>query len=175
MIREPCGRACRAKRDEYKREAKRRKVEEQNRLYDLLQLATQTRIDRIAVLCSCIKRRKHLMLLIDAGADRKNVSAFSGKSIRQHYENGPVWQICGILWDERKMIRSAVLMPVVCTKARASGEPLAAEWGFRPFAFGAKGLFAHIRQAYGKITKHLIMRSLMIVRYGDRRKKNGML
>ncbi len=77
-------------RYEYKREAKRRKVEEQNRLYDLLQTATQRQIDRIsaltkeyrqifgsdseranilldeiAVLCSYIKRRKHLTLLAD--------------------------------------------------------------------------------------------------------------
>ena len=77
-------------RYEYKREAKRRKVEEQNRLYDLLRSATQTQIDRIAeltkeyrrisksdtdrvkmllaeiaVLCSYIKRRKHLTLLAD--------------------------------------------------------------------------------------------------------------
>ena len=77
-------------RYEYKREAKRRKIEEQNRLYDLLQSATQTQIDRIsmltkeyqeisktdtakaqtllaeiAVLCSYIKRRKHLTLLSD--------------------------------------------------------------------------------------------------------------
>lgn len=77
-------------RYEYKREAKRRKVEEQNRLYDLLQSATQRQIDRIAVLtkeyrqisksdqaraktllaeiavlCSYIKRRKHLTLLTD--------------------------------------------------------------------------------------------------------------
>lgn len=77
-------------RYEYKRETKRRKVEEQNRLYDLLQSATQTQIDsialltkeyrqisntdpdrartllaEIAVLCSYIKRRKHLTLLTD--------------------------------------------------------------------------------------------------------------
>lgn len=77
-------------RYEYKREAKHRKIEEQNRLYDLLQSATQTQIDRIAVLtkqyqqnsnsnpdkadillaeiavlCSYIKRRKHLTLLTD--------------------------------------------------------------------------------------------------------------
>jgi esterase/lipase len=77
-------------RYEYKREAKRRKVEEQNRLYDLLRSVTQTQIDRIAeltkeyrrisstdpdsaktllaeiaVLCSYIKRRKHLTLLTD--------------------------------------------------------------------------------------------------------------
>lgn len=77
-------------RYEYKRESKRRKVEKQNRLYDLLQSATQTQIDRIseltkeyqkttesnpekaktllseiAVLCSYIKRRKHLTLLTD--------------------------------------------------------------------------------------------------------------
>lgn len=79
-------------RYEYKREAKRRKVEEQNRLYDLLQSETQAQIDRIAdltkeyrrisgsdtykartllseiaVLCSYIKRRKHLTLLSDRG------------------------------------------------------------------------------------------------------------
>ena len=77
-------------RYEYKREAKRRKVEEQNRLFDLLQSATQKQINRIsaltqeyrrisksdtdrvkmllaeiAVLCSYIKRRKHLTLLAD--------------------------------------------------------------------------------------------------------------
>ena len=77
-------------RYEYKRESKRRKVEEQNRLYDLLQSVTQSQIDRIsvltkeyqqisktdpagsqtllteiAVLCSYIKRRKHLTLLSD--------------------------------------------------------------------------------------------------------------
>lgn len=75
-------------RYEYKRETKRRKVEEQNRLYDLLQSVTQRQIDRIAfltreyrqisdtenskallaeiaVLCSYIKRRKHLTLLTD--------------------------------------------------------------------------------------------------------------
>ena len=77
-------------RYEYKRESKRRKIEEQNRLYDLLQSTTQTQIDRIstltkeyqkatesnpekaktllseiAVLCSYIKRRKHLTLLTD--------------------------------------------------------------------------------------------------------------
>lgn len=77
-------------RYEYKREAKHRAVEEQNRLYDLLRAATQKQIDRIAVLmkayqtacentseassellaeiavlCSYIKRRKHLTLLSD--------------------------------------------------------------------------------------------------------------
>ncbi len=77
-------------RYEYKREAKQRKVEEQNRLYDLLRSATQTQINKIstltkeyqkinktdpsrakallseiAVLCSYIKRRKHLTLLTD--------------------------------------------------------------------------------------------------------------
>lgn len=77
-------------RYEYKRKARRQKVEEQNRLYDLLQAATQSQIDRIsvltreyqriaktdplrgktvlakiAVLCSYIKRRKHLTLLTD--------------------------------------------------------------------------------------------------------------
>ena len=49
----------------------------------------------------CEDLRRIFRLLIDAGADRNNVSAFSGKSIRQHYENEPVWQICGDLWDER--------------------------------------------------------------------------
>ncbi len=40
------------------------------------------------------------MTFIDAAADRNNVSAYSGKSIREHYENEPVWQICGDLWDD---------------------------------------------------------------------------
>ena len=77
-------------RYEYKRESKRRKIEEQNRLYDLLRRTTQTQINKIsmltkeyqkinktdpvraksllaeiAVLCSYIKRRKHLTLLTD--------------------------------------------------------------------------------------------------------------
>lgn len=77
-------------RYEYKREANRQKIEEQNRLYDLLRSATQTQINKIsvltkeyqkinktdptraktllaeiAVLCSYIKRRKHLTLLTD--------------------------------------------------------------------------------------------------------------
>ncbi len=77
-------------RYEYKREAKHHAVEEQNRLYDLLRSATQKQIDHIsglmkeyqivcetspeissgllaeiAVLCSYIKRRKHLTLLTD--------------------------------------------------------------------------------------------------------------
>ena len=77
-------------RYEYKRESKRRKIEEQNRLYDLLRRATQMQINKIsmltkeyqkinktdpvraksllaeiAVLCSYIKRRKHLTLLTD--------------------------------------------------------------------------------------------------------------
>ena len=77
-------------RYEYKRESKRRKIEEQNRLYDLLRRATQTQINKIsmltkeyqkinktdpvraksllaeiAVLCSYMLRRKHLTLLTD--------------------------------------------------------------------------------------------------------------
>ena len=77
-------------RYEYTRETKSRKIAEQNRLYNLLQAATQRQIDRIAalseeyqrisqtdaqkskallaeiaVLCSYIKRRKHLTLLTD--------------------------------------------------------------------------------------------------------------
>lgn len=47
----------------------------------------------------CEDLQRIFRLLIDAGTDRNNVSAFSGKSIRQHYENEPVWQICGGLWD----------------------------------------------------------------------------
>ena len=36
--------------------------------------------------------------LIDAGADKENRSAFSGKTIREHYEGEPVWRICGELF-----------------------------------------------------------------------------
>lgn len=43
--------------------------------------------------------RRILRLLIDAGADRENRSAFSGRTIRAHYENEPVWRICGDLFD----------------------------------------------------------------------------
>ncbi len=76
-------------RSEYAMEEKRRKIAEQNRLYDLLQEVTQKQLDKIAllmqvyqgekrnsdgakavlakiaVLCSYIKRRKHLELLAD--------------------------------------------------------------------------------------------------------------
>ena len=37
-------------------------------------------------------------LLIDAGADRENRSAYSGKTIRQHYEGSPVRELCGDLF-----------------------------------------------------------------------------
>lgn len=74
-------------RMEYERDKKRREVEEQNRLYDMLQRVTQKQIDGVAalvreyhaaendpsrsrrilaeitVLCSFIKRRRHLALL----------------------------------------------------------------------------------------------------------------
>ena len=36
--------------------------------------------------------------LIDAGADKENRSAFSGMTIREHYEREPVWRICGELF-----------------------------------------------------------------------------
>ena len=36
--------------------------------------------------------------LTDAGADKENRSAFSGKTIREHYEGKPVWRICGELF-----------------------------------------------------------------------------
>lgn len=75
-------------RYEYEQEKSRKEIEEQNKLYDLLQCVTQKQIDRIylyveeyqrveknseasrtilaktAVLCSFIKRRKHLELLV---------------------------------------------------------------------------------------------------------------
>lgn len=43
--------------------------------------------------------RRIFSLLIYAGADRNNVSAYSKKSIREHYEHESVWKICGDLWD----------------------------------------------------------------------------
>ena len=42
--------------------------------------------------------RRISRLLIDAGADRENRSAYSGKTIRQHYEGSPVWELCGDLF-----------------------------------------------------------------------------
>ena len=50
----------------------------------------------------CEDLQRIFRLLIDAGADRNNVSAFSGKSIREHYESKPVRQICGELWAKQK-------------------------------------------------------------------------
>lgn len=46
----------------------------------------------------CDDLRRIFKLLIDAGADKNNVSSYSKKSIREHYENESVWQICGELW-----------------------------------------------------------------------------
>ncbi len=48
----------------------------------------------------CEDLRRIFRLLIDAGADRNNISAYSKKSIREHYENEPIWQICGELWND---------------------------------------------------------------------------
>ncbi len=42
--------------------------------------------------------RRIFRLLIDAGADRENRSAYSGKTICQHYEESPVWELCGDLF-----------------------------------------------------------------------------
>ena len=42
--------------------------------------------------------RRIFRLLIDAGADRENRSAYSGKTNRQHYEGSPVWELCGDLF-----------------------------------------------------------------------------
>lgn len=42
--------------------------------------------------------RRIFRLLIDAGADREDRSAYSGKTIRQHYEGSPVWELCGDLF-----------------------------------------------------------------------------
>lgn len=42
--------------------------------------------------------RRIFRLLIDAGADRENRSAYSGKTICQHYEGSPVWELCGDLF-----------------------------------------------------------------------------
>lgn len=43
--------------------------------------------------------RRIFQLFIEAGADRNNRSCFSGMTIRQHYEEEPVWRICGDLFD----------------------------------------------------------------------------
>ena len=48
----------------------------------------------------CKDLHRIFRLLIDAGADRNNISAYSKKSIRAHYECEPVWQICGDLWNK---------------------------------------------------------------------------
>ena len=113
-------------RYEYKREAKRRKIEEQNRLYDLLQSATQTQIDRIAdltkeyqaitktdpirakrllaeiaVLCSYIKRRKHLTLLTDrdykvAAAELERAFSESLQSLKLLKVRSTLYIDCGL-------------------------------------------------------------------------------
>ena len=47
----------------------------------------------------CEDMRRIFELLIQAGADKENVSAYSKKSIREHYEHESVWQVCGYLWE----------------------------------------------------------------------------
>lgn len=42
--------------------------------------------------------RRIFQLLLDAGADRENRSAFLGKTIAEHHQTEPIWQICGDLW-----------------------------------------------------------------------------
>lgn len=43
--------------------------------------------------------RRMLALGADVQAtDRENRSAYSGKTIRQHYEGSPVWELCGDLF-----------------------------------------------------------------------------
>lgn len=54
-------------------------------------------------------------LLIDAGADRNNVSAYSGKSIREHYENEPVGRsaaICGTMQNSRRRTETRALTDI---------------------------------------------------------------
>ena len=48
----------------------------------------------------CEDIRRILKLLIDVGADKNNISSYSKKSIREHYENESVWQICGEFWEK---------------------------------------------------------------------------
>lgn len=48
----------------------------------------------------CEDLRHIFKLLIDAGADKNNVSLFSKKRIREHYKNESAWQICGDMWNE---------------------------------------------------------------------------
>lgn len=110
-------------RTEYEREKKRREIEEQNRLYDMLQRVTQKQIDgvaalvreyhaaendsdrsrrilaEIAVLCSFIKRRRHLALLYcenDAvpAAELKSAVAESLRALKYLGTEGSVF--CGI-------------------------------------------------------------------------------
>ncbi len=47
----------------------------------------------------CADMQRILKLLIASGADINNVSLYSKKSIRQHYENESAWQICGELFQ----------------------------------------------------------------------------
>ncbi len=113
-------------RYEYKRESKRRKVEEQNRLYDLLQAATQTQIDRIAeftkeyrqvsntdpgraqtllaeiaVLCSYIKRRKHLTLLTDR--DIKIAASELKRAFKESLETLKLLGVRSVLYVEESL------------------------------------------------------------------------
>lgn len=46
--------------------------------------------------------RRIFKMLIAAGADRSNVSAYSHMSIREHFAMESVWRICGDLFDDVK-------------------------------------------------------------------------
>ena len=108
-------------RYEYKREAKHRTVEEQNRLYDLLQAASQRQIDRIAaliseyqslsasdaaqaqtllaeiaVVCSYIKRRGKLTLLADR--DYKVAVSELARAFSESLQTLKLLHVCSTLY-----------------------------------------------------------------------------
>jgi hypothetical protein len=63
---------------------------------------TSARINAVFFIADLFIKYLFTPLLIQHGsfgADRGNVSVYSKKSIREHYESEPVWQICGDLWD----------------------------------------------------------------------------
>ena len=64
------------------------------RLYDSLPITPEMTEDL----------RRIFKLLIDSGADRDNRSAYSKKTIREHYASETIWRICGDLFEKDESI-----------------------------------------------------------------------
>ena len=87
--------------DRYNRNALMEAVSEANKICPVVNAETgEDYPGRIITPEMCEDFRRIFKLLIDAGADRENRSSFSGKTIREHFADEPVWRICGLLFED---------------------------------------------------------------------------